>query len=163
MQNNLNQPAGSVLNPGAKPMMKEFPGNKKPAKGSIAMILASILIVLAGVATGYVLSGRNTKSESSSGEPQITGTKKSDKEAGIEDTSAFPDTAEGKLVEGGVDGSGTHHLERPGGTSQNVYLSSTVIDLESYVGKKVKVWGQTLSADRKAGWLMDVGRLQIVE
>jgi hypothetical protein len=41
-------------------------------------------------------------------------------------------------------------------------LTSTVIDLASFEGKKVKVWGQSLSG-RKAGWLMDVGKVKVVE
>jgi len=53
-------------------------------------------------------------------------------------------------------------LERTGGASQNVYLTSTVIDLQSFVGKNVQVWGDTLSG-QKAGWLMDVGKIKTVE
>jgi len=53
-------------------------------------------------------------------------------------------------------------LIRPGGDSQNVYLTSTVIDLESFVGKKVEVWGETIGA-REAGWLMDVGKVKVTE
>jgi len=37
-----------------------------------------------------------------------------------------------------------------------------VIDLESFTGKKVKVWGETISA-QKAGWLMDVGKIQVIK
>jgi hypothetical protein len=66
------------------------------------------------------------------------------------------------LEEGGIDGEGTHHLVRDGGPSKSVYLTSTVIDLDSFAGKKVKVWGETISA-RKAGWLMDVGKIKIIE
>lgn len=77
------------------------------------------------------------------------------------DASAFKDTAEGTLRAGGIDGEGAYHLERPGGDSQNVYLTSSVLDLSQLVGCKIKVWGQT-NAAQKAGWLMDVGRAQIV-
>jgi hypothetical protein len=31
-----------------------------------------------------------------------------------------------------------------------------------FVGHKITVWGETFSA-QKAGWLMDVGRVQIIE
>jgi hypothetical protein len=34
------------------------------------------------------------------------------------------------------------------------------VDLDKYVGKKVKVFGQTLAA-QKAAWLMDVGRVEL--
>ena len=41
-------------------------------------------------------------------------------------------------------------------------MISSVIDLDQYVGKKVEVWGLTLDAV-KASWLMDVGRLKVLE
>jgi hypothetical protein len=53
-------------------------------------------------------------------------------------------------------------LERAGGPSQDVYLTSSTISFDEYVGKKVKVWGETFSA-KTAGWLMDVGRLELLE
>lgn len=64
------------------------------------------------------------------------------------------------MVAGGVDGEGTHHLVRPGGDSQNVYLTSSVVDLNQFVGKTVKVFGQTF-ATQTAGWFMDVGRVEL--
>lgn len=81
---------------------------------------------------------------------------------GADDKSQFPDEAEGVMVEGGIDGEGTHHLEREGGPSQNVYLTSSNVDLQKFVGRKVKVDGKTFSAE-KAGWLMDVGQLEVLE
>ena len=77
------------------------------------------------------------------------------KDAGID-----YDEAEGRLVEGGIEGEGSHHLERAGGESQNVYLTSSSVDLNAYVGKTVKVWGVTFDA-QKAGWLMDVAKLEV--
>ena len=119
-------------------------------------VLGSFLVVLVGVGTGWLLTKNK---ESSTAAP---GAKTGTKTAGIEDTSTFKDSAEGLLEEGGINGEGQYHLTRPGGVSQNVYLSSTSVDLSAFIGKKVKVWGQTLSA-RKAGWLMDVGKVQVVE
>jgi hypothetical protein len=81
---------------------------------------------------------------------------------GSQDEDIFPDKAEGIVVAGGVNGEGSHHLVRPGGDSQNVYISSSVVDLDTLVGARVQVWGQTMSA-KKAGWLMDVGRLKLLE
>lgn len=80
---------------------------------------------------------------------------------GSDDEKLFPNDAEGILKIGGVNGEGTHHLERPGGESQNVYLTSSVIDLSELQGRKIKVWGKTYQA-QTAGWLMDVGRAQII-
>ena len=65
------------------------------------------------------------------------------------------------MKEGGADGEGAFHLERTGGVSQNVYLTSAIVDLSKYVNKKIKVWGQTQKA-QTAGWLMDVGRIEVL-
>jgi hypothetical protein len=154
----------SILKPGGavsqKPLMRQI-----ASKNNTPMIVViSILVVLAGVATGWVLSG-GMNSGSASGDvsqKQAENTVQNKNEAGVADESAFPDTAEGTLVKGGIEGEGQFHLERTGGASQNVYLTSTVIDLASFEGKKVKVWGQSLSG-RKAGWLMDVGKVKVVE
>ncbi len=77
------------------------------------------------------------------------------------DAKNFKDSAEGILRKGGVGGEGAYHLERPGGDSQSVYLTSSVLDLSQLEGRKIKVWGET-NAAQKAGWLMDVGRAQVV-
>lgn len=81
---------------------------------------------------------------------------------GVADEKSFRDTTEGTLETGGIEGEGSHHLTRPGGDSQTVYLTSTIVDLDLFVGRKVKVWGETFSA-QKAGWLMDVGRVQVLQ
>lgn len=91
----------------------------------------------------------------------ITSTK-AEKTVGIVDKKTFKDQAEGTLKEGGIDGEGNFHLVRPGGESQNVYLTSTTVDLTPYIGKKIRVWGATFAAE-KAGWLMDVGLVEILK
>lgn len=75
-------------------------------------------------------------------------------------TSIFKDTAEGVLQNGGDQGDGAYHLVRSGGPSQNVYLTSSTLDLSQFVGSKIKVWGQTQTAQH-AGWLMDVGKVEV--
>jgi len=135
--------------------LKNSMGKTKPP------IILFVILALLGIATGYVLAqgfgstvtvagpgGKTTTTTAAKG--QIFGSK----------DATFKDSAEGTLKVGGVDGEGAYHLERPGGDSQNVYLTSSILDLSSFVGKKVKVWGETNSA-QKAGWLMDVGRLQV--
>ena len=82
--------------------------------------------------------------------------------AGIADKKTFTDKAEGILKEGGIEDEGSFHLERPGGVSQNVYLTSSTVDLSTYIGKKVRVWGKTFSG-KKAGWLMDVGYVEVLQ
>jgi len=83
-------------------------------------------------------------------------------EEGVKDASTFKDTATGTLGEndGKLTKEGTHILVR-GDVSQNVYLTSSVIDLSKYAGKKVQVWGETFKG-QTAGWLMDVGRIKVL-
>ncbi len=73
----------------------------------------------------------------------------------------FKDSADGFMVAGGIDGEGSEHLLRPGGDDQTVYLTSSVTDLSKFEGMEVKVWGETFQG-QKAGWLMDVGRVQVI-
>lgn len=125
-------------------------------KSTIVMVIAVVAVIVAGVFTGRVLSGGDNQTTTI--QPAAEGKK----EAGVSNTDVFKDVAQGKLEVGGIDGEGQYHLVRDGGPSQTVYLTSTVVDLSGFVGKKVQVWGQTLSA-KKAGWLMDVGKVKVIE
>ena len=120
----------------------------------VAFFTFIALAVVIGAVLGFGFSRFNKKTINNSG------TKTPAQSAGVVDKKAFKDSAEGILREGGVDGEGNFHLERPGGVSQNVYLTSTTVDLSGYIGKKIKVWGQTFQAE-KAGWLMDVGSVEM--
>lgn len=122
----------------------------------IVIVFFAIFILL-GVGLGYYLSSIEGPSLSSNSKT----TTSSKSASGVLDKEKFPDKAEGKLKKGGIDGEGNFHLERTGGDSQNVYLTSSTVDLSQYIGKKVRVWGQTFTA-QKAGWLMDVGYLEIL-
>lgn len=114
-----------------------------------------ILAVFFGGGGGYFL--RSFFPKKTTGQKIISA-----KTEGIVDKKTFRDQAEGVLREGGIDGEGTFHLERPGGQSQNVYLTSSTVDLSKYIGKKVRVYGKTFAAE-KAGWLMDVGFIEIIK
>ncbi len=82
---------------------------------------------------------------------------------GSQNANNFKDMAEGYLEIGGhKEGEGTHKILRPGGISQNVYLTSSITDLTQFEGMTVKVWGETFNA-QKAGWLMDVGRVEVIK
>lgn len=155
--NNLNQNSG-------RNVMRLFHGFEN--KQNMAMVGLTIFVVIAGITTGWIFSGTSastsSQTESQQSAKQESKMTQSETEAGIADESKFGSTAEGMLVEGGIDGEGTHHLERAGGATQNVYLTSTVIDLQSFVGKKVTVWGDTISG-MDAGWLMDVGKIKVTE
>lgn len=140
------------------PVLKQF---KKPSsiKSSLYLGVISILIVAAGLFTGWLISGKSAKVENT---PVAEGITVTQNEAGVKDESVFSGEAPiGILESGGIDGEGTHHLVRDGGPSKYVYLTSSVVDLESFVGKKVQIWGETI-APKKAGWLMDVGKIKVV-
>ncbi len=81
---------------------------------------------------------------------------------GSSDEKTFRDQAEGILMAGGIEGEGSHHLERGDNKSQWVYVTSSVVDLDLLVGTRVTIWGET-NQGKKAGWLMDVGRLKVLE
>lgn len=129
------------------------------AKIKLPTLIAVLLLMLVlGAGAGYLLAANFGSYSSTAGS-----TKKADvkKAVGVFDKKRFPDKAEGKLREGGIDGEGNFHLERPGGESQNVYLTSSIVDLSAFIGKKVRVWGETFQGE-KAGWLMDVGYVEVL-
>lgn len=116
-----------------------------------------LLAIVLGTGIGYTASRLKTGGIASNG----VSNEPAKETAGIADKKTFKDSAEGILKEGGLDGEGSFHLERPGGVSQNVYLTSSTVDLTPYIGKKVRVWGQTFEA-QTAGWLMDVGLVELL-
>lgn len=127
-------------------------------KKSLPLILGAFLVVLVGIGTAWLISNKVLNKAGS--QTAAPGVKVTSKQAGALDPNIKYDTATGVLKSGGINNEGTHHLERDGGPSKNVYLTSSIIDLESFVGKKVEIWGETL-ASKKAGWLMDVAKIQV--
>lgn len=123
------------------------------------LIFGAFLVVLAGVGTAWVIS---TKVINNNGSVAAPGVKVNSNEVGKLDPNIKYHDAIGVLVTGGIGNEGTYHLDRDGGISQTVYLTSSVIDLSIFVGKKVQIWGETL-ASKKAGWLMDVAKIQVVQ
>lgn len=130
-------------------------------------VLAVIIIaVLLGVGTGFALnqkipSGTLTGGSETPVSQVATGEVKAGDTFGAADPASFVDTATGYLIIGGLDGEGSHSLLREGGESQTVYLTSSVTDLDKFENMEVKVWGETFRG-QKAGWLMDVGRIEVV-
>lgn len=146
--------------PREEKMLHNLNGAKNPKKN---ILLGIILVIVLGIGTGYGLykaAGGNKTAVTVGG--GITSQNSEKTVVGTTDENALKDTAEGELEEGGLDGEGTHKLIRPGGDSQTVYLNSSSLDLSSFVGKKVKVYGQTF-AGKQAGWLMDVGKIEVLE
>ena len=123
----------------------------------------ALVVVLSGIGTGYMLSGANAKTTKT--------TNKTTTETVNENNTLAAETGEavedeeapiGTLVEGGEGGEGTHTLERGLGPEKDVYLLSTVLTLDNFVGKKVQVWGEDLGA-KEVGWLMDVTKVRVLE
>ncbi|MGH7246294.1 MAG: hypothetical protein ACREGI_05190 [Candidatus Levyibacteriota bacterium] len=127
------------------------------------VVVVFIVVVVLAVVTGYLFSKKST----STGPVAVSAPSSASSIAkgavyGSNDTQTFKDTAEGVLQKGGIDSEGQYHLVRPGGDSQSVYMTSSLVDLSLFVGRKVKVWGQTQAA-KSAGWLMDAGRVEVLQ
>ncbi len=121
-------------------------------------VVGAFAVVIVGVVSAWLISSK-VVNKGGGATPNMEVTSAG---AGVLDSDVKYDTAIGELNDGGIAGQGTHHLVRDGGPSQNVYLTSSVIDLSSFVGKKIKVWGQTL-ASKKVSWLMDVSKVEVVQ
>lgn len=119
----------------------------------------TIAAVVLGILTGYILSTKGNGSK-------ITSLSLGAAKSAQQDTKTFKDFAEGiiNIKPQPADPSeyveGTHMLVRDGAIP--VALTSSVVDLSKYEGKKVKVFGETQKA-LKEGWLMDVGKVEEVK
>lgn len=124
------------------------------------------LVVVLGIVSGFGLSYlNNARGSASESTTKVTGGESADvkETAGIVDKKTFKDSAEGTLEEGGdKSGEGSFKLIRPGGEDQTAYLTSSTVDLSEYVGKKVRVYGETFSS-QNVGWLMDVGYVEVLK
>ncbi len=160
---NPNKPNQSPTSPTSAPVTPIMQSFTPPKQGVPAGKVFIVIVVMAalGVGTGYGVAtyaaqtGKNVVPSALNPNSPAKG-----KTFGVSDTTAFKDTAEGVLKEGGIEGEGQYHLERPGGESQHVYMTSSTVDLAQFINKKIKVWGQTQTA-QKAGWLMDVGKVEL--
>ena len=139
------------------PLLKRF-NFENINKVFLGILVASV--VLGGV-TGYLLSQGNIKASNTT--PTSNGNGKPPKSA-QQDTRTFRDFASGMIQkrpvpkDSGEYIEGTHMLVREGAVP--VALTSSVVDLNEYEGKKVKVFGETQKAV-KEGWLMDVGKVEV--
>lgn len=142
------------------PLLHKFNQGGKSSSSKVLIML--VVAILLGVGTGYVFAGKSgggtAPGVTVTGD--ITNIKKGDV-IGSDDMKTFNDKAEGVLKAGGIEGEGQFHLVRPGGDSQNVYLVSSVVDLSKFQNHKIRVWGSTQTA-QKAGWLMDVGKVEVL-
>lgn len=161
----VNSPSGD-LGP-ASSIVKPFEENDtsgwKEVVFSRTNLLVILLAVTLGLATGLGLYflGQGAPVSTTKIAGRDIEVVRGAKEEGVKDAATFRDTATGELLvnDGKITDEGTHILKR-GDVSQNVYLTSSVVDLSKYEGKSVQVWGETYKGQR-AGWLMDVGRIRI--
>ncbi|MEK7551594.1 MAG: hypothetical protein AAB532_03260 [Patescibacteria group bacterium] len=147
-----------------QPLIKSFDNTSSKSKFAPKIVIALVIVTVVGILTGFFLSGSGISGQSlttkTGGILNLSSAPKGTI-VGSDDLETYKDIAEGTLREGGVEGEGAFHLERPGGESKNAYLTSSVVDLSMFVGRKIKVWGQTQKPQR-VGWLMDVGRIEVL-
>lgn len=131
------------------------------AENPMRLILGvTIAAVVLGILTGFILSTKNNGSKISSLSVGTT------VKTAQQDTRTFRDFAEGTIKarpqpsDSEEYTEGTHLLVREGAVP--VALTSSVVDLSQYEGKKVKVFGETQKA-LKEGWLMDVGKVEEIK
>lgn len=142
--------------------LRKVPSRKANLFKNIIPIAVIVIIVAAGILTGIIISSRNKNA--------IIAKKAALVEEDLPEaqkqsfSKTFRDDAEGVIEKNDLDkyAQGTHKLIRPGGEDQTAFLTSSVLDLDQYIGKKVKVFGETFSSSQ-VGWLMDVGKVEIVE
>lgn len=151
--------APATQSSGREPFVSPHKGQNDKKMTRFVVGAVYVVLIILGIGTGYLLS-TNGKLIGGGGNASTAGN--IDKGTGSTDMKIFKDSAEGTLEKGGINGEGTHKLIREGGESQTAYLVSSSVDLDVYVGKKVKVWGETFAA-KKAAWLMDVGKVEVLK
>lgn len=139
------------------PLIHNLDGDSKKIEKPVLVI--GMAIVILGIISGYLLS---MPAKNSINSTSVSTSEEAKSVVGSSDTKTFRDSATGQIEAGGVDGEGTHKLLREGGESQTVFLTSSILDLSQFEYKKVRVWGET-NAAAQAGWLMDVGKVEILE
>lgn len=123
----------------------------------LGVLIASVIL---GVSAGYLLAASNKSTQQTA----ITSEKGTTAKAASQDTQTFRDFAEGTIQKRPAPKNpneyleGTHLLIRDGAVP--VALTSSVVDLSQYEGKKVIVRGETQKAI-KEGWLMDAGKVEL--
>jgi len=161
-KNKKDMESGEKTETEKQPLIHDFTAQSLKSAFTPKVIGIFGLVIVVGVVTGFLVSGKSSVSSKGGLGSVLNGSSASKGTiVGSDDTTFFNNTAEGVLKEGGVNGEGAFHLERTGGVSQNVYLTSSIVDLSKYLNKKLKVWGQTQKA-QTAGWLMDVGRIEVL-
>ncbi len=143
-------------------VLRPIPKKSLPVK--IVPLVIVLVVIAAGIFSGLILSSRNKSAQISTAKTSINEESLSPEQK-KSFSQTFKDEAEG-TIEKNSDlakyAQGTHKLIRPGGDSQTAYLTSSVLDLDEYNGKKVKIFGETFGSSQ-VGWLMDVGKVEVIK
>jgi len=136
-----------------------------PKQAKLAKILPYfivVVIVALGIGTGLVASSVQ-KAKAQNHQAKSIEEEELSPEQQQSFSQTFRDEAEG-IIEKNDDfdtyAQGPWKLIRTGGESQTAYLTSSVMDLDEYIGKKVKVYGETFGSGQ-VSWLMDVGKVEV--
>jgi len=148
-------------------LVKPLVADDTESKVRNKLILGVSVILILGVVSGWGLfrltSYRATEGGEMAGMSGAEGSAKIKiNEIYGSKNDVFKDSAIGVLEINDEDGEGTHKLLREGGESQTAYLTSSMVDLDMFVGREVEIWGETFSSG-KVGWLMDVGRVKVLK
>lgn len=125
------------------------------------LIAVLVISVISGILTGYTLADKKSSNN------LVSGNTTAEVKNPEQDTRTFRDFAEGTIKARPkskdayeyIEGSYILHRDN---NQYPVALTSSVVDLSEYEGKKVKVHGETQKA-LKEGWLMDVGRVEEIK
>ena len=160
-QTGSQSPSSSQIQSKARLILRAVP--KRENLGKFLPIIIVVVVVAAGIFSGLIFSSRNKnakiQTKAAIDEEQLTGEQKQSF------AQTFRDEAEGVIEKNDeLDkfAQGPWKLIRPGGESQTAYLTSSVMDLDEYIGKKVKVYGETFGSGQVA-WLMDVGKVEVIQ
>lgn len=162
----ITPPINPQVNPQTAPQvqtLKKTPSQVPTSKfKKFLPFILIIVIVTAGIFSGLIFSSRSKSSQLPPG--SVASEENLSPEVKESFNQTFRDEAEG-IIESNDEkdkyAQGTHKLIRPGGESQTAYLTSSTLDLDDYNGKKVKVFGETFGSSQ-VGWLMDVGKVEVV-
>jgi hypothetical protein len=144
-------------------LMHDFAESSPKPAFSMKLVAVLLVIALLGIGTGFGFAKMNAGERGISGEELTKDTEiKVGERYGDGDTKTFKDNAEGVIKEGGIDGEGQFTLIQSNNPDNPAALTSSTVDLSLFIDRKVKIWGQTFEAE-KAGWLLDVGQLEVLE
>ena len=142
----------------ADKITKNFISTDNPARLLLTVVIVSVVL---GLLTGYIISNKGRGGGLTSAG---LGTPAKNAQS---DTRTFKDFAQGVIKakpqsnQQDDTSGGTHLLVRQD-NAVPVTLTSSVVDLSKYEGKKVKVFGET-QAVPNVEWFMDVGKVEEVK